>query len=642
MAFTFQLFGLLVSLLVCSFCPGYFFVRRLRWRPLETLCGSIGLSLILLYLTSFFSYWIAQPGDLTWSIAAWSVLMICILMGLVAVRDFTRLLVCGPVRRILFAFFVLWVWTLSVLCVIRNYSGGAWSGDWLEHFQRSLFFLHRFPEWTPIFPHYELPARPPMMNLLGALFLAQTGDGFALFQIVFAFLNLLVFLPCSLLTIGLAKGNRRPIVVLVVLFALNPLIVENVTYTWTKLFAGFYVLLGLWFYLAAWRKSDRKRMVAAFVAFSAATLAHYSAGPYVLAVLVHYALFVMWRRKEKWRELLTVAAASGILLVPWFAWSTSVYGPKLTVTSNTTVNAALVPGHSVLGDAGEKFATNFSRTLVPHPLLRTWALLSFPQSSAIGNLRDYTFLIYQTNVIFALGLVGGPTVVCLLVLIFGKQRRVQSQPQRAFWLMFLPFCLAVGIAVHPTADLYGVAHVTLQPLIVLGLSLLAGKVHSLRRVAASAILLGCAADFAIGVLPQLAAQSLENGRDKTVFMEPDLPNHRLVRVNVAVTPVLSGAAWENWFRKHELALSDQWMRELEPFSGPSVDKARLKIEAFRREDDFYWHGWYGRHGGSLEFLGDRFANRIVVGPGVLKVALCVIAVLLLVGMVRYGPLSQPT
>ena len=41
--------GLLLLLLpVCSFAPGFFFVRKLQWSPLEKLCGSLGLSLILL------------------------------------------------------------------------------------------------------------------------------------------------------------------------------------------------------------------------------------------------------------------------------------------------------------------------------------------------------------------------------------------------------------------------------------------------------------------------------------------------------------------------------------------------------------------------------------------------------------------
>jgi hypothetical protein len=39
----FQLGLLLLLLPVCSFAPGFFFIRKLRWNPLEKLCGSIGL-----------------------------------------------------------------------------------------------------------------------------------------------------------------------------------------------------------------------------------------------------------------------------------------------------------------------------------------------------------------------------------------------------------------------------------------------------------------------------------------------------------------------------------------------------------------------------------------------------------------------
>src|SRR6266508_2652826 len=35
----------LLLLVVCSFSPGYFFIRRLPWSGLEKLCGSIALSL---------------------------------------------------------------------------------------------------------------------------------------------------------------------------------------------------------------------------------------------------------------------------------------------------------------------------------------------------------------------------------------------------------------------------------------------------------------------------------------------------------------------------------------------------------------------------------------------------------------------
>jgi len=38
-----QILLALMILAVCSFAPGFFFVRRLKWGGMETLCGSIAL-----------------------------------------------------------------------------------------------------------------------------------------------------------------------------------------------------------------------------------------------------------------------------------------------------------------------------------------------------------------------------------------------------------------------------------------------------------------------------------------------------------------------------------------------------------------------------------------------------------------------
>ena len=56
--------GLLALLLaVCSFAPGFFFVRKLPWNPLEKLCGSIALSLILVYLACWAIYCVGARGN---------------------------------------------------------------------------------------------------------------------------------------------------------------------------------------------------------------------------------------------------------------------------------------------------------------------------------------------------------------------------------------------------------------------------------------------------------------------------------------------------------------------------------------------------------------------------------------------------
>jgi hypothetical protein len=218
------------SLFAASFTPGFFFLRRARWSPLEKLCGSIGLSLILLYLVAWAFYCLALPLR---PYGAATAAILTAASGILAWRDIVHLFQNVRVRQAALGFCFLLSWTLLLLAAIRNYSGGTWFGDWLEHFQRTLFFLRHFPASTPIFNHYALPARPPMENVLAALFLAQTSDRFEIFQAVFAFLNLLMFLPCCLMLPALAGPRKIRIVPLVALFALNPVVMVATTYTWT-------------------------------------------------------------------------------------------------------------------------------------------------------------------------------------------------------------------------------------------------------------------------------------------------------------------------------------------------------------------------------------------------------------------------
>jgi len=227
-----QTTGMLAILAVCSLCPGVFFIRKLRWSPLEKLCGAIGLSLViiyLIYLASFGIYVLKLPA---WS--HWVVSGVCCLLGLLGLRDLFRMLSARQVRRPLAGFAFLLLWTLLLLGLVRHYSGGGWSGDWYEHYHRTSFFLDKLPVDTVMHGGYLVPARPPMMNILAVHFLAQLTPGFELFQVTFVFLNLLVFFPCCLIARALVKRGPRGILVLICLFALSPMFVENVTYTWTK------------------------------------------------------------------------------------------------------------------------------------------------------------------------------------------------------------------------------------------------------------------------------------------------------------------------------------------------------------------------------------------------------------------------
>lgn len=609
-----QVVVLLALLSVCSFAPGFFFIRRLRWNPLEKLCGAAGLSLILVYLATWCLYcFVPRAGGSIFGCVS----LISVGLGIAARRDIRRLLNSSRVRQALRGFVFLLVWSLLLLAMIRIYSGAAWSGDWVEHFQRSLFFLRHFPISVPIFPNYSLPARPPMMNIITAFFLGQIGDRFEFYQIIFLFLNLLMFLPCFLIMPALGGARRSRVLPLAALFAANPVTVENIIYSWTKAFTAFYVVLAIWFYLAGWQKNDPWRQLAAFVALSAGLLAHYSAGPYCLFLGLHY-LIVFYRQREcSWRRLAMIAAVSAAFLATWFAWSFAAYGARATLTSNT---AWVDPRHPESSKVVE-IATNLWDSTMPAVFRNPADMRLIDQRSSEGYLRDRAFLFYQQNLIFSLGIVGGPMVLWLLGRLVTSQEG-RHKPEWAFWRAMIPTCVIVGIAVVGEESALGVSHITLLPLTVLGLSFLAANFRSLGRFAALLLIGGCVIDFSLGVFLQVHVESIENAPGKTVFTGLVFEGGQFYFGTVNKNS-LSAWAWENWVEKHEYRLEGEWLREFpQQFGNDAGFKegwppVRAALVHDLQRDTVYWQGWLDHHGGEFRYLGDSVAEFSPRAPSVI-------------------------
>jgi hypothetical protein len=590
----------LILLAVCSFAPGFIVVRRLRWNPLEKLCGSIGLSLIILYLVGFGGYCFA-PASLVGVCRAFAA--VSALTFLLAWKDIRQLVRSHGVRGVLAGYGFLLAWTLVILGMIRNYSGMGWTGDWSEHFQRTLFFLHHFPVGTRIFGMYKLPARPPMMNVLGAFFLAQTGDRYEAFQLVFAFLNLLLFLPCALMMRALVKNRRRRMLPLVALFAMNPVVMENVTYAWTKAFTVFFVVFALWLYTAGWRKRDPVRTTAAFLALAGGLLAHYSAGPYIAFLTLHYLIRVFPKRTHRLRELAVIGCACGLLLLTWFGWSVAVYGAHDTFASNTSVTSS----QKYEGSNAMKIAGNLYDTVVPIALRNPGALSMFDQPNAEGKLRDIFFAFYQINLIFGMGLIGGPLALWLFY------RTMRGAADRGFWLWLTAFVVVAGVAVVGERDQLGVAHLTLIPMEALGLTLIAAW-FPWRRWMAGLVIAGCVIDFSLGVFLQARVESFENSSRATVFEGFTLTDNYL-RLGAMGPDTLLGAAWNNWHLKNKEALDREWLaldRKL-PQNNPGVRSYANIFEQDLKSNAEDWQGWYGRNGGAMTFLGDHLATPSIDG-----------------------------
>jgi hypothetical protein len=594
---------LAVSLLmVCGFGSGFFLVRRLGWTPMEKLCGSIGASLIICYLVFVAAYLLGPKGTgvsgraLAGSSAGSAALLVLCRRDLVSLLHSTR------VRQTLKGFSFLAVWTLLILTVIRNYSGANWFGDWLEHFQRSLFFLDRFPGDSPIVFGYQLPARPPAMNELAAFFLAQTRDRFEIFQVIFTLLNLLIFFPCCLIMPALAGRRRTYIWPLVLLFAASPAVMQQTTYPWTKAFTAFFVVLSFCLYLAGWRKNDSGRTVAAFLAAAMALLVHYSAGPYVVFLAMHYLLRVFWRGtwKRRLRELAAIAALSGALLATWFAWSISVYGVRTTLASNTSVTGSReYKGHFLA-----KTAQNLVYSMVPAAARFDPLTAGLAPEGALPALRDKLFVFYQPNLVFGMGIVGGPLIVWLLYGAFFRGARYGRE--RRFWLTMIPVCMVLGIGSTGEIDPRGLAHITLFSLQIMGLSLLAA-VFPWRRALMPVILAGCLIDFSAGILLQAYVEGLENTPGRTVYAGLN-PVGGKPTDSPTTAYSFGGVAWDNWYLKHQYALNRE---ALDKLAGQEVGYgpvAKAKMQSALAEDEFYWHGWYSRNGGSVTLLGDHFAG----------------------------------
>ena len=435
-------------LAVCSFTPGFFFVRRFRWTPLEKLCGSIGLSLLMLFLASWLVY-LSTGGSDSERLPFWCVSAVCVALGIAARRDIARLFHARRVRQATGAYGFLLLWTLLILGMIRSYSGGTWFGDWLEHFQRSLFFLHHFPLHTVLFGEYALPARPPMMNVLGAFFMAQSADRFEVFQLTFTFLNLLVFLPCCLIMPALAGARKQRILPLLCLFALNPVVIENATYSWTKLFSAFYVVLAICLYLAGWRKRDRGRMTAAFLALSAGILVHYSAAPYLLLLGGHYLFFVFPRAPAEMagggvhRGALCGAAAGLVRVVR----------QDLRNACDPGIQPHRHLGPAIPGQYRGKSGRQPFRFAECRPLLG----ILRPSSDSTSRIPPRRFAITCSSSTSPPDLGYGPCgrPADSLASLFRLERRKGCKPEGRFWLAFVPCCVLVGIRWSESAIPWG-------------------------------------------------------------------------------------------------------------------------------------------------------------------------------------------
>jgi hypothetical protein len=485
------LFWLVVGLL------GLPLACRLALERSEKIMVSVVGSLVIIYLVAGGLYLV--HADTRWF---WVLPVIALGNAALCRTELRVWLKDAEVRQALQSYALLVGWCLGWLGLVVSYSGGGWAGDWMEHYERVRFFLEHWPKDKLLIGLYSLPARPPLANLVTGCFQAMTKGGFASFQVFSALFASLVFWPLYLLArswVRLPPGQMAACVALALAF--NPLFIQNTAFTWTKLPAAFLILAGIYCYQEGVRRAEPRLRLLAAVTLGAAMITHYSAGPYLLALVAAHLLLHRgnWASRRFWQEALRLVAAFCALPATWLVWSLARYGMAATFGSNTTIT-----GNSMLHVSWwGKAAGNIYNTFVPHPLAaEATGLLS--QSSPWGGWRDFFFNFYQVNLPWAFGSVGFIVLLHLLIKAWvGGAPGVRGPIAGALILTVI-----TGIVVNGDLDPLGSTHLCLQSLVLAGVAVIAANWPTLPSVWRRALACGWTFDFCTGIALHFANQGL--------------------------------------------------------------------------------------------------------------------------------------
>lgn len=498
-------------------------VASLRFTASERLCLGTIVGTLVLYLAAWLVYWCELPQ---WAFAG---LPIVAAAALFFRRKALEILLADKsARRLAGLWAIVCAWCITWLTLVRCYSGGEWVADWLEHYHRTLFFLRHLPLNTVFLNTYILPARPPLANLVLTPFLALTLPSFAYYQVFLTLFSTLAFYPAALLSRRFRTTGGDPAAVLAILFMLSPLFVENATFSWTKLPATFFILAGLYFFLL----NHRSLSVSASICLSLALLTHYSAAPYIVALV----LIVSWRhghrlfRLRPWKTALPQLAVAASLLSTWFLWSIWRFG-LATFASNTAVSNT---DGLTLNEQIARRVENFITLVIPHPI-RAAEYSPLVQESSLGWWRDYFFNLYQTNLLFAFG-TGG--LVVILVLLWRHRKNFVP-----FWAPFLGIVLLLHSLVISWSDRWGSVHIGLQPVVLLGLAWIAASFPSLSRRLKICLIVGLAVDLICGILLHFSQEHIDLSQVYQNFRDGDSARLR------------GFATWSNYYSKASLHLT---------------------------------------------------------------------------------------
>ncbi|MCM8772624.1 MAG: glycosyltransferase family 39 protein [Candidatus Omnitrophica bacterium] len=447
---------LILSIFVFFSCyfPGRVIAEKLKLKDTEKFVLSFGFSCFLFYILGFLIYVLNLPF-------LFNSFLLLIFLIISAFFIYKNNLVIEKELLIFFALFLLLIFYQSL---IPFYSGGMWYFDWFEHYLRCVFFLYKLP-LNVSFMGYIVPARPPLFNVVCFFYQSIFGDEFYKYQIISTLLNFLLLLSIYLFTKEIFKiENKNLFTLLCGILLLNPYILRQITYTWTKAFCAYYTVCGLYFYIKFLKNKEEIFLYLSAFLFGAGFITHFSAGPYILPLMIFLFLKSIQDRKIL-KNFLIFNLIFFITIFTYFSWAIKNYGVKKTFLSNTSYQQMKID----IVQRIEKDLNNLYKTILP--VISKEYIDAFKKIYSDLKFRFFNYILPFYSSSIPGNLTISFTIFLLYMLFLKYKGKNLEKTDKEFLFFFIPLSFFLALVVNPTKDLCGVSHVTFLPMICLILSI---------------------------------------------------------------------------------------------------------------------------------------------------------------------------
>ena len=539
---------LTVSLALCVL-PGWGLASLVRADALTRLSISTVASFGLMYLLALLAYLVRAPLWVPFVLAV-ALALGSLFMGLRVTR--LRRDKATPCLDGIASWAALASWILAMQVTTVVYGAVAWYGDWLEHYERSLFFVENWPPNSLfLMDRWTLPARGPVFNAAAGLQLSGLGRSFSHFQIISTVFNTYTVLPAALLLRDLCGLRQRSALLLAAaVLGLAPFAVQQETFTWTKFLTVAFILQAFHLYLLGLKEGQLRLAYLSIPVMACGILVHYLALVYAGFLICHLLTVARKEGGEK-RHLVKVTVGSALLLTTWFGFCFMTYGAKETFLANSTLGGNL-PGKEEENSGpspGGIFAGNLITTALPYGwrhdlpgLGRSRRLvqadpragpLCTPDPEEQNRLWEWFGDLVQ-NARSVPGALGWAGAIGLLMAGVASTRRGTSRcvpeedsspwsplrrPGPGFWLLTVLAGAPLNILLFRQFVPEGVVHLNLQPYLFLALVCIVRYSMEAPLIVRVALCVIFAAESALGCVALLVLQArpvpfelLDNGR----------------------------------------------------------------------------------------------------------------------------------